>query len=140
MTKIRIPVAIAALLLFASAVLAQAPPYPKPGFRMNVDRQMNGAVPGTSATYKVYLAPVGAFVGTVMLDCDMSVPYEGYSISPAQVRLGPTVVGVATITIRVNSHAPHGMTRFMLHANATGPTPTSGDSHSMMLHLMVMPK
>jgi len=139
MTKMRIPVASAALILFASAVLAQVPPYPKPGFRMTVDRQVNGAVPGTSATYKVHVAPVGAFVGTVMLDCDMSVPYEGYSISPAQVRLGPTVTGVATITIRVNPRAPEGMTHFMLKARATGPTPPGGDSHSMMLHLMVVP-
>jgi hypothetical protein len=139
-TNVRIPVAIATLLLLASTVLPQLPPNPKPAFTMSVDRQMNGAVPGTSATYKVYLTPVGAFVGTVVLDCDMSVPYEGYSISPSQVRLGPMVAAVATITIRVKPGAPEGMTHFMLHARATGPTPTWGDSHSMPLHLMVIPK
>lgn len=70
----------------------------------------------------------------------MTVPYEGYSISPSRVKLGPSVAGVATITITVHQRAPHGMTHFMLHARSVGPTPPGGVSHSMMLQLMVMPR
>lgn len=141
MTKrsIRILVAIAALLVAAPTLLSPAQiPTPKPDFRINVDRQMNAVLPGETATYHVYLAPVGGFDGTVMLDCDMQAPYESYSVSPSKVKLGPSVAQMATITITVHPRAPHGMTHFTLRTRAVGPVPGGGVSHSMPLSLMVM--